>query len=349
MPLESATPSPALEAKVVQTQRLAIAYREAGDPANPTLVLIHGNVSSSIFFESMMAELADHFHLLAPDFRGYGGSQRVSIDATRGVRDFADDTIAFLDQLGITEPVDFLGWSAGAGVVMQVAIDHPSRVRRVVLEAPMSPFGFGGSAGPDGKPVTQDFAGSGGGTANPDFCAALAAGDRSDSPNGPRSVLHNFYLLPGTSLEPGVEERYLDGMLATGIGDDIYPGDSTTSGAWPHVAPGLSGMNNAISAKYCDLSGYGQLGPMPRTLWIRGDSDQIVADQSAFDLSFLGQLGAVPGWPGQDVAPVQPMVAQVRHVLEGGDYTEKVYEACAHAPHIEKSDAFVADVRDFLG
>ncbi|MBW8171503.1 alpha/beta hydrolase [Ornithinimicrobium sp. Arc0846-15] len=339
----------ALSAKTVQTTRLQTAYREAGDAALPTVVLLHGNVSSSVFFESTMAALADRFHLIAPDFRGYGDSERATIDATRGVRDFADDTVALLDALEITGPVDFLGWSAGAGAVMQIAIDHPERVRRVILEAPMSPFGFGGSAGADGQPVTEDFAGSGGGTVNPDFCASLAAGDRSDSPTGARTTMHNFYLLPGTTLEPAVEERHVDSMLATSIGDDVYPGDSTTSPTWPYVAPGLTGMNNAISAKYCDLSAYGRLDPMPPTLWIRGDSDQIVADQSAFDLSYLGQLGAVPGWPGADEAPLQPMVTQVRHVLEiGGDFTEKVYEACAHSPHVEKPAEFVADFASFL-
>jgi pimeloyl-ACP methyl ester carboxylesterase len=89
-------------------------------------------------------------------------------------------------------------------------------------------------------------------------------------------------------------------------------------------------------------------------LWIRGDSDQIVSDTSAVDLGFLGQVGAVPGWPGADAYPPQPMVGQMRTVLDryraaGGRYEERVLADCGHSPHLEHPDEFNAIVRDFLG
>ena len=64
-------------------------------------------------------------------------------------------------------------------------------------------------------------------------------------------------------------------------------------------------------------------------LWIRGDADQIVSDTSVFDLAFLGSVGAVPGWPGDEAFPPQPMVTQTRSVLDryaatGGAYREVV-------------------------
>ncbi|RIK09601.1 MAG: alpha/beta hydrolase, partial [Acidobacteria bacterium] len=124
-----------IEARHVQTDRLNTFVREAGDPSAPTLVLVQGNVSSSVFFEELMADLAGDFHLLAPDFRGYGDSERATIDATRGVADLSDDLAALLDATGVEGPVDALGWSAGGNVVLQLAIDHPGRVRRLVLEA----------------------------------------------------------------------------------------------------------------------------------------------------------------------------------------------------------------------
>ena len=58
------------------------------------------------------------------------------------------------------------------------------------------------------------------------------------------------------------------------------------------------GVNNAISPKYCDLSGFAGIGDQPDMLWIRGDADEIVSDASLVDLGNLGALGAVPGWPG---------------------------------------------------
>ena len=339
-----------LDVRTVTTDRLETAYREAGDPSSPTLVLVHGNVSSSVFFDALIEDLAADFHVLAPDFRGYGDSERKAIDATRGMADFSDDVVALLDTLGIEGPVDLLGWSAGGNVVLQVAIDHPERVRRLVLEAPGSPFGFGGSTGLDGRPVADDFAGSGGGTANPEFCKALAAGDRGEEPTSPLTTMRAFYVKPGFVFDPEVEQRYLDGMLKTSVGADIYPGDLTTSENWPGVAPGTTGMNNALSPKYLDQSTFADLASPPPVLWIRGAEDQIVADVSMFDLAQLGKLGAVPGYPGEDVCPTQPMVSQVRAVLEraGGQFSEVVYEDCGHAPHLEHPERFAADVREFL-
>lgn len=333
----------------VQTARLKTFVREAGPAEAPVLVLVHGNVSSSVFFEPLMQELSAERRLIAPDFRGYGDSERLTIDATRGLRDFSDDLAALLQALGISDPVDLLGWSAGGGVVLQLAIEHPDQVRRLVLESGMSPYGFGGTHGQDGRPTTQDFAGSGGGTVNPDFLARLADGDRDADPASPVTTMRQFYVRPGCTIPADLEQRFLDGMLATSVGEDIYPGGSTPSEHWPHVAPGRTGMNNAISPAYCDLSPFAGLDPAPPVLWIRGDQDQIVSDTSLFDMGYLGQVGAVPGWPGEETFPAQPMVAQLRHVLEGaGNYTETVYPDCGHSPHLEHPDRFAADLRAFL-
>ena len=62
-------------------------------------------------------------------------------------------------------------------------------------------------------------------------------------------------------------------------------------------------------------------------LWVRGADDVIVSDTSLYDFGYLGSLGAVPGWPGPDAWPPQPMVAQTRGLLDryaasGGRYRE---------------------------
>ncbi len=118
-------------------------------------------------------------------------------------------------------------------------------------------------------------------------------------------------------------------MLEMAIGDGNYPGDQVASANWPGTAPGESGVNNAISPRYCDLSGFADAADRPDVLWIRGDEDQIVSDASLVDLGHLGALGVVPGWPGPEVFPPQPMVGQMRAVLDryqagGGRYTEHV-------------------------
>lgn len=338
-----------IDSSTVQTPRLGIHVRQAGEPGRPVVALIHGNVSSGVFFEELMEELASDYHVVAPDFRGFGGSERKTIDATRGMQDFSDDLHALIETMDLATPLHLVGWSAGSGVVMQYAIDHPADVASVVLESGMSPFGFGGTRDVDGTPVWDDYAGSGGGTANPDFVRLLAEGDRGDEdPASPLNTMRAFYFKQGFQIDPETESRYLEGMLDMAVGDDIYPGDMTSSDNWPGVAPGTTGMNNAISPRYLDLSAFGDLSPAPPVLWIRGDSDLIVSDTSFFDFAYLGQAGMVPDWPGEDVCPAQPMVSQLRTVLEAGaNYRGVVYEDWGHSPHIEKPERFLEDIRRF--
>ncbi len=341
-------------ALTVSTERLAIHTLAAGPEDAPTVVLIHGNVSSARFWDPLIDAIDGRYRVLAPDLRGYGETEAAPIDATRGLRDFSDDLLALLNALRITTPVYLVGWSVGAGVAMQLAIDHPQRVAGLVLESPVSPFGFGGTRDAAGKPCHADFAGSGGGTANPEFVRLLAAGERGgDGPVAPRSVMNTCYYRAPFRVESTLEERYLDAMLTTRVGDDHYPGDLTTSPNWPGIAPGTRGMNNAISSKYLDLTAFAAIDPRPPVLWIRGSDDAIVSDTSLFDLGYLGKLGLVPGWPGDATYPSQPMVAQMRALLEtyrarGGRYDELVLGACGHSPHIERAAAFTSALHNFL-
>src|ERR671916_407808 len=216
----------------------------------------------------------------------------------------------------------------------------------------MSPYGFGGTKDEGGTPCWPDFAGSGGGTANPEFVGRLEANDRTEGdPNSPRNVMNNFYFKP--PFRAAQEEDYLSSVLTTRTGDDNYPGDMNVSENWPGVSPGERGMNNAISPKYCNLEDFALVQPGPPVLWVRGEDDAIVSDTSLLDFGYLGQLDAVPGWPGADVYPPQPMISQIRAVLDayearGGRYREEVIPDCGHTPHVEKPEEFRRLLFDFL-
>ncbi|WP_098484117.1 alpha/beta hydrolase [Georgenia soli] len=339
----------------VQTPRIRVHVRDTdpGGAASPsgTVILVHGNCSSSAFFHRLLGALPEGWRGIAPDLRGYGDTEPLPIDATRGMRDFADDLAALMDTLGL-ERAAFVAHSAGAGAVMQLAIDHPEKVGAVLLEAPASPFGFGGTADAEGTPVWPDHAGSGGGTANPDFAAAIAAGDRStDAPHSPLNVFRSLYVAPGTQLED--EELLLDSVLSTRIGDDHYPGGTEPSENWPGAGPGTTGINNALSPRYYDMSDFADVPEVGPVLWVRGDADAIVSDTSLLDLGHLGSVGAIPGWPGADVYPAQPMVSQMRTVLDrfaeaGGHYEEVVLEGIGHSPHLEDPQRFTALLAELL-
>jgi pimeloyl-ACP methyl ester carboxylesterase len=338
----------------VDTQRLRTHVLTAGSPDLPTLVLVHGNVSSARFFAETMAVLADRFHCVAPDMRGFGHSETRPVDARRGLSDFGDDLHAVLTEIVPGKPLHLLGWSLGGGIVLRYAMDYSEAVASIVLESPMSPYGFGGTRDVDGTPSSPDHAGSGGGTANAEMVRRIRAGDTTSEDNtSPRRVLTTLYGQAPYELAPAVEDALVAEMLALAIGDDNYPGDSVTSPAWPGMAPGERGVNNAISPRYCDLAGFADLPVHPDVLWIRGDADQIVSDTALVDLGYLGQLGLVPGWPGADTFPPQPMVGQTRAVLDryqagGGRYTEHVLAGCGHSPHLERPAEFVELVTAFL-
>ena len=320
------------------------------------VLFVHGNVSSALFWQPTMLSLAETGRVrpFAVDLRGFGDTEPLPVDARRGVRDWSDDVQALLDALGV-DRVHLVGWSMGGGVVLQALLDAPDRVASTVLVAPVSPYGFGGTAGPEGRLVHPGGAGSGGGSANPDFVAALAAGDlTADSPTSPRSILRAFYVAPGSlPLDPRLEDVFVASMNSTRTGVDHYPGDAATVDAWPGVAPGERGVLNTMAPTVLDLSGIVDLPVKPPVLWIRGDADQIVSDTSAFDLAFLGSIGAVPGWPGAEVFPPQPMVTQTRAVLDryaasGGAYREVVFEGVGHSPHVERPREFVVSLLEHL-
>ena len=177
----------------VETPRLATHLLESGPENGVPVLFAHGNVSSSRFWEETLAALPDQYRSIAPDLRGFGGSEAKPLDATRGVRDFSDDLRALAETLGL-ERVHLVGWSAGRTVAMQYAVGHPDAVASLVLVCPMSPFGFGGTGDAMGSPCWGDYAGSGGGTANPEFARRLAGGDRGEEdPSSPRNVMNALY------------------------------------------------------------------------------------------------------------------------------------------------------------
>ncbi len=343
-----------ITARIVETPGLSvnILERRGDDPATPperTVILVHGNSSSALFWQEFMQDLPHDLRVIAIDLRGYGGTEHAPIDATRGVRDFSDDIHATLENLGIPT-AHFVGWSMGGGVIMQYALDHP--VLSLTLESPISPYGFGGTRR-DGSRLTAEDAGCGGGIANPEFIQRLIDHDETDeSPVSPRSVFRAHYVAPGYTTEH--EDVLVESILSTSTATGNYPGDSVDTETWPGMAAGTIGVLNTMAPKYFNVSGITQLSPKPPILWIHGVLDPIVSDTSLYDFNYLGQLGIVPGWPGVEVAPPQEMVSQTRDVLDayaagGGEVTELALEGVGHTPHLERPAEFRHELLMVIG
>ena len=167
----------------------------------------------------------------------------------------------------------------------------------------------------------------------------------------PRNVMRQFYVKP--PFVPEREEALLSAMLSTRIGEDWYPGEMVDSDNWPGIAPGERGILPAFNRKHFNAGALVDVDPKPPILWIRGADDLIVSDNAMFDLAALGAMGAVPGYPGVDACPPQPMLQQIRAVLDayadqGGDYREVVVQDAGHCPYIEQPDAFKEQFHAFL-
>ncbi|MEW1960883.1 alpha/beta hydrolase [Microbacterium sp. NPDC077644] len=334
-----------ITARVIDTSRLRVNVleRTGDDPAAPperTVVFVHGNVSSALFWQEIMLALPADLRLIAVDLRGFGDTETLPVEASRGLGDYSDDLRATLDALGI-ETTHLVGWSMGGGVLMQYALDHPAL--SLTLQAPVSPYGFGGTR-PDGSRLTDDDAGCGGGGGNPDFIERLRAGDTTaDAPTSPRSVFRGSYVASGYTGDH--EDIWVASMNTTSTDPGTYPGDSVASTNWPGFGAGDVGVLNTMAPGHFNVSRIVDLDVKPPILWVHGTADAIVSDASFFDLNHLGALGAIPGWPGEEVAPAQQMVTQTRNVLTayeaaGGDVTEVEFEGVGHSPHLERPEEF---------
>ncbi len=113
---------------------LDIFYREAGTPGQPQLVLLHGFPTSSHMFRDLIKDLQDEFHIIAPDYPGYGMSSAPSTDQY----DYTFDNISrvvdtLLERKGFDDYVLYV-MDYGAPVGFRIATEHPERVSGLVVQ-----------------------------------------------------------------------------------------------------------------------------------------------------------------------------------------------------------------------
>ena len=120
--------------RTIEIDGVEIFYREAGNPDRPTILLLHGFPTSSHMFRDLMPELADKYHLVAPDYPGYGFSSMPAIDDF----DYSFDNVArligkFTDTIGIDRYSLYL-MDYGAPVGFRLAAAQPQRVESLIIQ-----------------------------------------------------------------------------------------------------------------------------------------------------------------------------------------------------------------------
>lgn len=115
--------------QVVLKNGEVIHYLEQGQ-GDKTLVLIHGNFSSSLYYLPLLERLPKDIHVVAPDLRGYGDSTYYR--RIESLEDFADDIKKFMDEKHIEKAV-IAGWSLGGGVALEFAAKYPEMAEKLIL------------------------------------------------------------------------------------------------------------------------------------------------------------------------------------------------------------------------
>jgi pimeloyl-ACP methyl ester carboxylesterase len=130
---EAKTP-PDIAYKTIEIEGLDIFYREAGNPENPTLLLLHGFPTSSHMFRELIPALADEYHLIAPDYPGYGNSSMPSVTEF----EYSFDNIARLmeklvDDIGVNDYSLYL-MDYGAPIGYRMAAAQPDRIESLIVQ-----------------------------------------------------------------------------------------------------------------------------------------------------------------------------------------------------------------------
>lgn len=111
-----------------------IFYREAGDKEKPTILLLHGFPTSSHMFRNVIPALADKFHLVAPDYLGFGYSSMPPVDTFEYTFDhLAEIMDKFVTQIGL-ERYSLYVMDYGAPVGYRIAVKHPEKIEALIVQ-----------------------------------------------------------------------------------------------------------------------------------------------------------------------------------------------------------------------
>jgi pimeloyl-ACP methyl ester carboxylesterase len=120
--------------KTVKVDGINIFYREAGNRENPTILLLHGFPTSSIMFKNLMTALSDKFHLIAPDYPGFGFSDFPSIKDF----EYSFENIAFhIDKF--TQAINLKSFTIylhdyGSYIGMRICLKNPDKIEAIIIQ-----------------------------------------------------------------------------------------------------------------------------------------------------------------------------------------------------------------------
>jgi pimeloyl-ACP methyl ester carboxylesterase len=126
--------SPIVRYHTVSVEGVDIFYREAGPADAPIVLLLHGFPSSSFMFRNLIPRLAVRFHVVAPDYPGYGQSGSPDHDVFQYTFEhYARVVDEFTEQLNLKQFTMYVH-DIGAPIGYRIAVAHPERIRGIVVQ-----------------------------------------------------------------------------------------------------------------------------------------------------------------------------------------------------------------------
>lgn len=118
----------------INVNGIEIFYRESGDVSKPIMVLFHGFPSASHMFRGLIPMLENKFHLIAPDYPGFGQSESPARETFSYTFDHISEIMdAFLDALGISKFYMYV-FDYGAPIGFRIAVKHPDRILGIISQ-----------------------------------------------------------------------------------------------------------------------------------------------------------------------------------------------------------------------
>ena len=131
--MEAQTKNNEMKYNKIQVEDCRVFFREAGSPEKPAILLLHGFPSSSHMFRELMPELADEYHLIAPDFPAFGQTESPNRESfTYSFDHLARIVDKFTESIGLTKFAMYV-FDYGAPIGYRLAMWHPERITAINL------------------------------------------------------------------------------------------------------------------------------------------------------------------------------------------------------------------------
>lgn len=118
----------------VKVNGIDIFYREAGERKNPSILLLHGFPTSSVMFKNLMIALSDGFHLVAPDYPGFGFSAFPDKDVFEySFRNISACVNKFTDEIDLKSFIIYLH-DYGSPIGLRLCVNHPEKIKAIIVQ-----------------------------------------------------------------------------------------------------------------------------------------------------------------------------------------------------------------------